>query len=60
MHPGSTNSQVVVDMTAYKQKRLPARANVSQEALDDAEEAIREIAKHLLQAIRIVTARHRQ
>jgi hypothetical protein len=49
----------VIYLDTYRQKRAPENANVSPEILDDAEEAIQEIAKHLLQAIRIVTARHR-
>jgi hypothetical protein len=58
MYQGSTNNQVV-DLAAYRQKRQPGGANVSQEILEDAEVAIEEIAQYLLQAIRIVTARYR-
>lgn len=58
-HQGRKTISQVIYLDTYRQKRLPTSANVSHEILDDAEEAIQEIAKHLLDAIRVVTARHR-
>lgn len=58
MHRESTNDRVI-DLSSYRQNRQAGNANVSHQVLEDAEAAIEEIAKHLLQAIRIVTARYR-
>jgi hypothetical protein len=58
MQRESTNSRVV-DLTTYRQKRRGHDEEIPLAALADAEEAIEEIARHLLQAIKIVTARYR-
>jgi hypothetical protein len=56
-HEGASSQ--VIDLAAYRRKRDVSSEGVSLEALDDAEQAIQDIAEHLLKAIRIVTARYR-
>jgi hypothetical protein len=55
MRPASTNEKNVVDIDFYRQRRtaVPER----QESTDPAEEALNEIARYLLMAVRVITAR---
>jgi hypothetical protein len=55
MPPASTNEKTIVSMDLYRQRR--AVESKRQESTDPAEEALNEIARYLLMAVRVITAR---
>lgn len=52
----STNEKIVVDIDVYKRRRGATEPQI-QESPDAAQEAIDEIARYLLMAISVITAR---
>lgn len=60
MYRTSTNlDESVVDLASYRQKRDFQREQTERQSLAtlEAEEAISEIARHLLMAVRVITGR---
>lgn len=55
MLPASTNEKTVIDMEFYRQRRTDE--SKPQEPPDTAEEALSEIARYLLMAVRVITSR---
>jgi hypothetical protein len=56
MQQRSENNRAVVDLLTYRKTREMRDQQIAEE-MQDAEEAINEIARHLLQAVRIITKR---
>lgn len=57
MPPASTNEKTIVSMDLYRQRRAVADSK-PKESTDPAEEALNEIARYLLMAVRVITSRH--
>jgi hypothetical protein len=55
MPPASTNEKTIISMDLYRQRR--AAESKRQESTDPAEEALNEIARYLLMAVRVITSR---
>lgn len=54
-----TKQDEIIDLAAYRtsKRRIPIHLREARPAPKDAEEALNEIARHLLMAVRIITAR---
>lgn len=59
MQHESTNQKEVTDLTAYRARRVrvPIHIKEAGPTPKDAEEALNEVARHLLMAVRVITAR---
>jgi hypothetical protein len=55
MLPASTNEKTVIDIEFYRKRRTAKPTQ--QESTDPAEEALNEIARYLLMAVRVITSR---
>jgi hypothetical protein len=55
MPPASTNEKTIVSMDLYRQRRTVE--SKQKESTDPAEEALNEIARYLLMAVRVITSR---
>lgn len=55
----STNPREIIDLDAYRTRRVrvPLHIREALPAPKDAEEALNEVARHLLMAVRVITAR---
>jgi hypothetical protein len=58
MRPASTNEKTIVSMDLYRQRRSATAAPKLQEPPEPADEALSEIARYLLMAVRVITSRH--
>ncbi len=56
MHHVSTNDKNVIDLTDYR-RNLDAEISKAKRAEQTAEEALNEIARYLLMAVRVITER---
>jgi hypothetical protein len=57
MPPASTNEKTIVSMDLYRQRRSATAAPKLQPP-EPADEALSEIARYLLMAVRVITSRH--
>jgi hypothetical protein len=57
MRPASTNEKTIVSMDLYRQRRSATAAPKLQPP-ESADEALSEIARYLLMAVRVITSRH--
>lgn len=59
MRSESTNTKAVIDLSAYRTSRVrvPIHIKEAGPTPKDAEEALTEVARHLLMAVRVITAR---
>jgi hypothetical protein len=55
MPPASTNEKTIVSMDLYRQRRTVE--SKQKESTDPAEEALNEIARYLLMAVKVITSR---
>jgi hypothetical protein len=57
MPPARTNEKTIFSMDLYRQRRAAALQKPDQESTEPAEEALNEIARYLLMAVRVITSR---
>jgi len=59
MQRESTKARAVIDLSAYRTSRVrvPIHIREAKPAPKDAEEALNEVARHLLMAVRVITSR---
>lgn len=59
MRSETTKPREVIDLAAYRTRRVrvPIHLKEAGPAPKDAEEALNEVARHLLMAVRVITAR---
>jgi len=59
MQRESSKSREIIDLDAYRTRRVrvPLHIREALPAPKDAEEALNEVARHLLMAVRVITAR---